>query len=222
MSVAAILLTASAMSIPGFTASDFQVVSTDSNDRLDRKDLWSGHFIELLVGPNGRVVDCSVVSHVGDKATADRTCKLYIGHQMDVPSGPDGEPSYAVVTANIIRMATKLRPDFQFFAQSLQATMRQDGLPIRIEVPVELFFDEANPEGDSSRGLHSFSIKANLAVNIRIGIDGKMTNCVGANSTSQALAQAACAHVTAQTFKVRTHDGKPVPYLQSFGLEPKI
>ena len=218
-----LFIAASAMFIPEFSLSDLRYLASNGDGRADREILWSAALIEILIAPDGKVADCSVVRFAGDKKAADQNCKILKKRRFSIPIGPDGKPGFAVVPAVLTTYSD--RPSQQKFTNEFDARLKADKLPMKIEVPMAVFvegvsFGPAFPDPAGQGAILSVATTVLPAVNVRIDSIGNVSDCAGTPGMSEALIRYACEKAVATSFGTRTVKGKPVSYLRHLQLYP--
>ena len=225
MNLFAFFLAASAMFIPEFSMKDLRFLGGQDGGRMDRENLWSASLIELLIAPDGKVADCIVVRFAGDKKTADLNCKILKKRRFSIPIGPDGKPAYAVIPTVLTSYADKLFPMRQQLTRDFISGLKADKLPMSIEVPMTVFvegFSTAPASSDPAGKGAVLSVAMNIssAVNLRIGLDGKVSDCEGTARAPESLIHYACTKAKLMNFETRKIKGRPVPYLRLFQIFP--
>ena len=220
MNLLTMLLAASAIFVPEFSMKDLQFLASKGDSRMDRENLWSAALIELLIAPDGKVADCTVIRFAGDKKAAYRNCNILKQHKFSIPIGPEGKPSFALIPTVLTSYSDRLFPLRQQIASEFYAGLKADKLPTKIEVPMTVFVDGLAPDSVRQGAVLSVATIALPAVYVRIGIDGKVSDCAGNAVTSEALASYACEKATATNFGARTFKGQAVPYLLQLQLFP--
>jgi hypothetical protein len=223
MNAISILLTVAAMSVPQFGMPELRFLASHPDARLDRENLWSASVVELLIAPDGRVADCRVLKSAGDRVHAENTCKHLLKYRFGIPRGPDGEPSYGLLTESLSAFSDKLSPQRNELTQDFSREARKENLPQRVKLPSDVFLKNAafGPvQGGSGRD-QPVMVQGGLpSVHVQIDFEGKLAACEGAAGVAPEMSRIACEHAAMMPFAIKSVKGKPVKYVQSLIVLP--
>lgn len=151
---------------------------------------------ELWIGPNGKVLDCTVVRYAGSKAIADQVCALMKQRRLRAPKGPINAPTYAISVMTTGYGSTRQETDK--LAQDL-ANLSSPDLSIA-----------ANASADS----------AGEDVGLLLAIDenGRAKVCRPANEDLIERLARYCEQVADKQFEVKRDQDLPVNYVRSYRI----
>jgi len=178
------ILAASVMSVPE--------LERDFVRRVARNRPGNEVIAEMLLGPDGRVEQCKVLFPAPDSRPSKRFCEAAIGQKAaDPPVGPDGNPTYGVVSFNVILTPAGTPPNWA-------RTWAPD-----IEMTVATLPDQ-------------YGTRARVNLVAFVSEEGSIVECGALGDSSAAYAAVACDQLKQEPRPVmRNRAGEPVAHVDS-------
>ena len=158
--------------------------------------------LNLWVGPNGRIAQCSVGRAVGMKDLAPRYCSMIVGKRLASPRNEIGKRSHAFVTYTTSAFAGSLLSQSDEVIQELLAQP-----------------NSADPDGYLSVPGIALEKEDYFVLDLAIDQDGVVTACQKGTNTPDELVEAACKAARGRSFAIRQSvKGEAVSYVRSVEL----
>ena len=160
----------------------------------------AGIEVRLVVEPDGKVRECRLEGIVGNRRLAEEVCTELSTLRMTTATGPDGNPSFAIV-----------RTYFQFLVNGDERAQVERYVP----APFREFAVAGLPESPGRR--------ISLALNVAIAGNGALSLCQATSGSSAPglapLVRAACRQLEQDSFDVLAGaDGNPVSYVTTVNV----
>ena len=205
MFISALLLAASAISLPQFDMGGLQNYFFKKFDfnKLTRQDAAVGVTVNLWIEPHGRIAGCWIGRMIGNQQAAKGLCPILLGMYAVPARDEKGKRTYGLVTVNFFVPPGPSKETDQTFAASLLAKPnagdREDELTMRTPAT------PATPRD---------------ALTISVTADGSVGACAR-GALPEEVFEEACANAKGKAFVVRRGDkGQAVPYVRRVILVP--
>ena len=162
--------------------------------------------VSLFVGPNGRVIECTLLRAGGTERIADALCEEAIGVKVKPGRDERSEKTHALFSTILSAFADGEGALREPLTNLLTAT----------PLPADLFLElQKMPE--------ALAEKPRIAVRVRVDEAGSVVACQPGDEDRPKISDVACSQAKLQTFDVkRAKKGTAVSYIRSVIIDFKL
>lgn len=174
---------------------DLVYVYAKLQKHIDEQRQSAAVFVELWVGPDGAIEDCSIEQFKGNEDTAHRLCPVLIGRNIGVPKDAEGHAIYGLTSSGIL-----LAPE--------RATAKRKELSAWLISTHNAKIGAVPSVVSSLKGADD-----NVLIKFVVSENGQPDSCETVKKAQRDLAALACEQVAKMQFPIRRNgEGAAVSY----------